>query len=107
MADEVVRKNDVGVALQAAVKKRDGSALDVSAATSLTMVFTKPDGETISRPANAANGGADGVVQYVTAEGDLDQTGTWKVDVVVEAPGLHITSTTYKFKVGAVLDDAA
>ncbi len=106
MPTEVARLGDIGVSLRGTITKLDGTAYDVSDADSITIVLTKPDGSSINRAGSIVNDGVDGVVEYVTVDGDLDQLGTWKADWVITGPAsLHLTSTIYKFKVGKVLDE--
>lgn len=86
MAAGEIRKGDIGTVFKATIK--DGtSVVDVSSATTLQLFFLKPDGDIVTRTATLTGGGTDGVIQYKTVSGDLDQVGSWVVqgNVVLDA----------------------
>ena len=69
--------NDVGTLISIDVQE------DISSATSMSIKFKKPDNTTGSWPAFLEGLGS---VQYVTTHGDLDQVGTWYLQVYIETP---------------------
>jgi hypothetical protein len=73
---------------QIIVKVREGSRrLDLSAATSLRLVLSKPDGNVVARDAALLTDGTDGAIFYVTAPGEVDQPGLWHVQVELALGG--------------------
>ncbi len=81
-----IYKNDIGSRIVLRVKKRDGSAYDVSGASSMTLKLTAPSGATKSFAASFAGSpygdgtGEDGVVEYkTTTTSDVDESGRWTV----------------------------
>jgi hypothetical protein len=43
------------------------------------MIFVKPNNTIVTKTATLTTDGTDGKMQYVTADGDLDATGLWKL----------------------------
>lgn len=97
---------DIGTSFQATV--RDGpnatdDPLDVSGASTRQMIFEKPDTTTVTKTAEFVTDGSDGLVEYVTESGFLDQPGWWHVQGFV-ADGVGEWHTTkYRFRVRANL----
>jgi hypothetical protein len=60
------------------IKASDKLAMNLSTATKMQFVFTKPDGSEVVRDAEFFTNGTDGMVQYSTQAGDLDMEGDWK-----------------------------
>lgn len=63
-----------------------GVVVDVSAATIKTIKFLKPDGISVSKPADFVTDGSDGKIEYVTVTDDIDIKGGWKCQGYVELP---------------------
>lgn len=59
------------------------SAIDVSAATTITFRYKKPDNSTEDKTGSLVNTGTDGKVKYVTVSGDIDAAGSWQLQVIV------------------------
>ncbi len=76
--------NDIGVNLRCTVRAQDGSLVDLSTTTSRVLNFERPDGTSFDRPATLIDEGANGLMQYITADGDLDQPGYWYLQARVE-----------------------
>ena len=77
------------------------SPIDLTTATSLTIRFTKPDGTNLDVAGSIYTGGTngdatDGIVEYITQDGDIDQTGKWKGQVTVTTPVGKYYSTIVK-----------
>lgn len=73
------------------------SALDVSgvsgAGGSITLVLMTPNGQRSRKTLSLRSGGADGLVQYLVASGDLDEQGPWMFYVEVDWDGSSLTQT--------------
>lgn len=80
MAKNEIRKSDIGVAFRLTIKDQDGTAVDISGATTKSIYFTKPDKTVDTQTATFPSGGSgtNGEMEYATISGDLDTTGTWK-----------------------------
>jgi len=97
MASEI-HVNDVGTKFLATIKDND-VVVDVSSATSITMIFKKPDDEIMQKTGTLESDGTDGKVYYSTIVGDLDEAGLYKLQAkVVLATGTYYTDI-YSFKV--------
>lgn len=98
----VHKYNNIGVAFKATIQE-DGAAVDVSTASTKQIKFTKPDGTVETKTATFVTDGTDGVIQYVTVDGDLDMTGGWKATGYVEGlGGFTGHSTDHEFRVEPV-----
>ena len=97
MASEI-HVNDVGTKFLATIKD-DGTVVDISSATSITMIFKKPDDEVVQKTGTLNGDGTDGKVYYTTIAGDLDEAGLYKLQAkVVLSTGTYYTDI-YSFKV--------
>jgi len=68
---------------------------DASALTTKNLIFKKPDGTIITKEATFYTNGTDGIIEYKTVSGDLDQNGVWALQAYLETPlGSWKTSTT-------------
>ena len=75
------RLGDVGSLIRVTVtEKGSNKPLDVALAMH-TFIFKKPSGEVIERVPTMTTNGADGLLEYTTADGDLDEAGPWQGQV--------------------------
>lgn len=74
---------DIGTSFELTVTDQDGAVVDLSSATTKSIVFAKPSGETVTQTASLVNTGTDGKMEYVTVSGDIDEVGVWEVQGVV------------------------
>lgn len=73
-----VHVGDVGTIFEATVRDQDDALVDVRTATTLQMLFKKPDGSLLTKAATVVNVGVlDGKIKYVSIAGDIDQAGEW------------------------------
>jgi hypothetical protein len=92
--------NDIGSVLELTVKNCDGTAVDISAASTMQMKFTKPGGTVLSANGVFTTNGSDGKLRYTTVVGDLSERGTWKCRAYLAFPGGWSGHTSYdKFTV--------
>lgn len=61
------------------VISEDCVAIDISGYTTLNIIFTKPDGTSVTKTALFVTDGTDGEIYYATVSGDLDQAGIWRI----------------------------
>jgi len=81
-------------------------ALDISSATVMIIKFRKSDATVelhtaafTSINSGGAGDGSDGKISYYTVAGDLDLTGTYKIQGVVTTPAGNWSSVIDSFKV--------
>lgn len=71
--------DNAGATFEATLRDQDGTAMDVSAATSIAFRFMKPDGVNyVDKTATFVTDGTDGKVEYEMEAGVLDTAGTWE-----------------------------
>jgi len=79
---EEVHQNDIGTQILVSVYD-DTSPVDLSGASTIEMIFKKPDGNVLTKTAVLYGDGTDGVIVYTTVEGDLNVAGKWAIQVYV------------------------
>jgi hypothetical protein len=97
------RVGDTGTVFRLTVRDQDGVIVDLSAATSKTLAFGRPDGTSFSRTAAFLTDGTDGIIQYTTSGSDLDQVGPWLVEGHVSLPSGSWGTTQGQFLVSSRL----
>jgi hypothetical protein len=101
MAAEI-HVGDVGLAFQIDVVDETGTIVDISSATLMEIRFALPDGSVVVQTASLVTDGKDGQMHYVTLDGDLSQSGNWKMQGYVELnPSQKLYTDITKFKVFA------
>ena len=87
---EPAQVNDIGTTFRVTVydstSTGDSTVADISTATTKQMIFSKPDGTTLTKTAVFGTDGSNGVVEYVSVDGDLNMAGTWHLQVYVVTP---------------------
>lgn len=94
-----IHVNDVGTVFELVLKDECNKLVDLSAATALQILFTKPSKSTLTKTAVLTNDGTDGKINYVAIAGDLDEVGSWQVQGRVTTAGGAWSSSVSKFKV--------
>ena len=97
MAANEIHLNDVGTQFKLTIADA-GSVVDVSSATK-TITFRKPDGTCFSKTASNFTDGTDGIIHYITESGDLDTTGTWKLQAFIDFGATEFYSDIHSFRV--------
>ena len=98
-----IHVGDIGTVFEVTLKDGDGNAVDISSATVKEMVFGKPDGTSLVVTASFKSDGEDGILEYATVDGDLDQDGLWYVQGYVEMPTWEGHSSAEKLTVHETL----
>lgn len=93
-----IHVGDVGTIFRVTIKDCD-TIVDVSTVNSKTIYFQKPDSSTLTKAASYYTDGTDGIIQYVTESGDLDQAGTWQIQARVDFGADVFNTNIEKFKV--------
>ena len=99
MAANEIHINDVGTEFKLTISDA-GAVVDLSpGGTAITVNFRKPDGTCFSKSADIVDGGSGGIVRYLTSSGDLDTTGTWKLQAFVDFGATEFYSDIHSFRV--------
>jgi|TARA_B100000085_G_scaffold255274_2_gene254986 hypothetical protein len=93
-----IHAGDVGTKLIVTVKD-DGSVVDISSASSLSIFIKKPDGTILTRSGTLETDGTDGKMHYIVVSGDLDVAGVYKIQGKVVLSSGTFSTTTATFKV--------
>ena len=76
---------DVGTQMISTIYNQDGSALDVSPATSITFRIESPSNVSLDKTGSLYTDGTDGKVLYTT-EDIFDESGQWNYQVILVFP---------------------
>lgn len=82
---DYIYQDDIGRVLEFVVTE-GGAPKDISTATVLELRIEKPSGASDSVTPAFIDDGSDGELDYTTAEGDLDEAGTYRFQIVVTMP---------------------
>lgn len=94
-----IHVSDVGTAFTITVKDEDDAVVDISSASTLQIIFKKPDGSTLVKTATLSGDGTDGKMEYTTVSGDLDDDGTWEIQGFVDLGSTSFYTNISTFKV--------
>ena len=90
-----VHNADIGTIFRLTITDTAGVVIDVSTASTKFIYFQKPDGTKVKETAAFYTDGTDGIIQYTSVSGDIDQTGLWQVQGYVEtSDGKFFTQKT-------------
>jgi hypothetical protein len=92
-----VHVDDVGTSLRCTIYDEDGEIVDLSDATELVIKLKSPSGVTSSKSASLYTDGTDGIIEYITEDGDIDEEGKWQLQGYVEVGGGHFSSSIHDF----------
>ena len=98
-----IHAGDVGTIFRLTVM--DGTSLvNISTATTMEIIFEKPDQTTVTQTATFTSDGSDGQMEWATTTTtDLDQAGTWKWQGRVVMPSWEGKTSILEFEVIANL----
>lgn len=95
-----IHEDDYGWTLNLTVKDENGDAKDLSLCTRVNIVFSRPNNTgSISKEASFETDGSDGKIYYIVADGDIDVSGTWQLQVEAVFTNSVLRSNIQKFKV--------
>lgn len=81
--ERTIHIGDYGTIFDVALED-SGEALDPATFTSGSFIFRRPDQTTFERSSGSAIFSSGSYFRYTTVEGDINQTGTWTLQVYVE-----------------------
>ena len=82
---QYVQKDAIGVEIKLTITE-NRAALDLSACITLNLIFKKPGGGRVEKPAAFVTDGTNGKLKYVTESGFLDRTGIWRIQAFLKCP---------------------
>ena len=97
MANEI-HVGDIGTNIRLIVKDENDEIVDISVATSMTLILTKPSGTKTEYTAEFYTDGADGIISYITVDGDIDEAGLYRAQGLVELDGGTFYTSIASFK---------
>ncbi|MBT8448859.1 MAG: hypothetical protein KJO69_04170 [Gammaproteobacteria bacterium] len=95
---EEIHVGDIGTVFRIALTDCD-VAVDLTGATTLEIIFLKPDATSVTKTATLFGVATDGVIQYSTIADDLDTAGIWKMQAKITLPTGTWSSDVEKFRV--------
>ena len=98
-----LKKGDIGSVITITITE-DGVALDISDAITKTIKIRRADDEVVEWDGEFATDGEDGVLEYTTAEGDLDYPGTWMGQVFLVTPTGQWHTDLFTFNVEHIIE---
>lgn len=98
MAAEI-HVDDEGTSFRITVLDEASRVVDLTGAERLEVWFRRPDQVPLVREADVHGDPSAGVMEYVTASGDLSIAGAWRVQGHVALPGGLIHTNVHKFRV--------
>lgn len=93
-----IHEGDIGTKLLITIKD-DGSVVDISSASSLSIFIKRPDGTMLTRAGTLETDGTDGKIYYIVVAGDLNDAGLYKIQAQVILTSGTFYSSTANFKV--------
>jgi len=93
-----IHEGDIGTKLLITIKD-DGSVVDISSASSLSIFIKRPDGTMLTRTGTLETDGTDGKIYYIVVAGDLNDAGLYKIQSQVILTSGTYYSSTANFKV--------
>lgn len=93
-----IHVDDVGTRFLLTIKD-DGEVVDISQASSISIIFKKPDDTAMYRPGTVLSDGMDGIAYYDTIAGDLDNAGLYKLQARVALPSGTYYTDIHSFQV--------
>jgi hypothetical protein len=101
-SEEELHFNDIGTVLLVTINdcvSGTSTPMDVSLATSLSLVLKSPSGISYTKTAIFNTDGSDGKIKYVTVDGDLNEVGTWRMQALVAFTSSSFSSGVKVFRV--------
>lgn len=91
---------NAGIQIVVYVLDQLANPTNISAASSLFLLFQRPDGSTFNKVANFLTNGQDGGLYYTVVDTDFSQDGTWFVQASFLLVGDKKTTRQGSFLVG-------
>lgn len=83
------QENAIGAYIRYQVLDENGLPKDIGGATVKQLVFGRPNRTTFTVSASFFTNGADGILQYITVDGDLTPYGRYQAQANLVMPGFN------------------
>ena len=83
MATREIHKNDVGTLFKITIKNEDNEVVDISSATVKKIILRSSIGIAKEFTADFLTDGTDGIITYITIDGNLNVIGEWQMQAFV------------------------
>lgn len=93
-----IHKNDIDVQFRITVNNC-GVLEDVSRFTTTQFIFEKASGTLLTVNASFLTDGSDGILVYNTVAGDLNESGWWRIQVLLSNASTTLRTEIGKFQV--------
>jgi len=92
-----VQKSNIGTVFELTIQDCNGTAVDVSAASTMQIIFESPAGTRTAKTAAHTTDGIDGKIEYASESGLLDESGAWNIQgrVVIGAQDFYSSVSTF------------
>ncbi len=107
MSHADIRIGDVGTVFRLKIVDEVEDVVNISSATDMVVRFNKPDEVAVDKVGTFTTDGADGYMQYVAVDGDLDVPGKWRIQAIITTPLGEWSSEIETFWVKENLDAPA
>jgi len=99
MAQPEIHASDIGVVFSVTVKDSDDDAVDISASVVKEFYFLKPSDVVLTKAAAWGSDGSDGVLQYTTIAGDINEAGRWRLQAHISDASSDLKTNIVNFDV--------
>jgi hypothetical protein len=93
-----IQEGDIGTKLLVTITD-DDVIVNISSASSLSIFIKKPDGSILTRSGTFETNGTDGKMYYTTVSGDINTSGSYKIQGRVTLSNGSFYTSTATFKV--------
>ncbi len=97
-AIQEIHIDDYGTIFRATILD-GGTIVDISSTNNKEFTFQKPDASSLAVSGVFLTDGTDGIMQYTTVDGDLNQAGNWQIQGKVFFTSSVWNTSIHKFKV--------
>jgi hypothetical protein len=102
-----IHKADIGTIFRLTITDTAGTAIDVSSASVKYIYFEDPSGNKTKETAAFYTDGSDGIIQYTSVAGDIDEEGIWQIQGYVETSDGNFFTEKTTFNVLSTLYTAS
>ena len=95
-------QHDIGTVIEVEILD-NGEVFSIPVGATTQLRLKKPNGQVVTKTASLQTDGSDGMIEYITINGDLDQIGTWYMQGVVAYSGNRYSSEIGNFEVKEIL----
>ena len=99
MSQPEIHASDIGTVFSVTVKDSDGNAIDISSVVMKNFYFLKPSDSVLTKVAAFGTDGTDGVLQYTTIAGDINEDGRWRLQAHISDASSDLHTNIIEFDI--------